>query len=525
MLPPVRITQTELIGCIGRIAQRHQIAGVCDPDELPSKARANPRETLSYLRKQSIADLPRWASRADALDAQLLVIASGWDRWRHELHNLRGGIATGLFYDQLGAALGLGPDSHHRGEDDPRPDRRRRTGRGNPNKPAQDRLANLTDLLRHDCPDPDLTRAGRRDTARDPKHPAWDWLIENRDDLADVTRKLVAGATRYKVPSRRWLDELIADIDDDALNPGTPAILGLAVAEIRTSRPVVELTTTHDVHRVLLAADALRCRYSGALARNPDTRKIRTHWQSAPPPADVAALTVEIARRRERHGDTRRDRIPSPDAAEPADLLRFLREAPSANRVVRAHDHLAGLRLCSALWWQDRPDELYAIQSGLRIGNRMDVLRRQMGSSYAITRGQGVQDRADRLSQLMDRGKPDEKGARARRGSTAAPLAREGGWIAAQQEEVGRLAQRLLASIAGIEIAEDDRYWLDILAAEDTFTSESLVTFAFAADEAQHVLEAAGLISGGIARVLAEVDALPGVRRIRTAVQPGLATD
>jgi len=361
--------------------------------------------------------------------------------------------------------------------------------------------------------------------AHEPHHPAWDWLTENRSELTAITRKLAAEAIRHKVSSRRWVDELVADIDDDALNPGLPAVLGLAVAEIRTSRSVVELTTTHGVHRALLAADALRCAYSGALARSPRTGKIRTHWQSAPPPADVAVLAEEIARRREHHGDARRDRIPSPDAVAPIDLLRFLREAPSSSRVVRAHDHLAGVRLCNALWWQDRSDELYAIQSGLHIGQRKDVLRRQMGSSYAISRGQGVQDRADRLSQLMERGKPDEKGARARRGTQAAPLAREGGWIASQQGKLGRLAQRLVESIAGIEISEDDRYWLDLLADEDVFTSESLVTFAFAADEAQQVLETVGDDSGELARVIAEVDALPGVRRIRTAVQDGLVPD
>ncbi|SFQ30055.1 hypothetical protein [Amycolatopsis rubida] len=519
MLPPVRITRTELIGCIGRITQRHRITDRSEVADLPIAARSDPREILLYLRKQSIADQPSWASRADALDAQLLVIASGWDRWRAERHHLRGGLGDGLFYDQLGDALGLGPNSHLRGERDPRPERRRRSGRGDPHQPARNRLNALTDLLRYDMPEQDLTRPGRRDAIRDPKHPAWGWLAENHVALTTVARDLAAAATRYKVASR-WVDELVADVVDGVLNPGTPAVLGLAVAEIRTSRPVIELTTTHAVHRVLLAADALRCQFSGALARNPDNGKIQAHWQSAPPPTDVAALAAEIARRRERHGDARRDRIPSPDAAEPADLLRFLRSSPAASRVVRAHDHLAGLRLCNALWWQDRAAELHAIRFGLGIGEPRDVLRRQIGSSYAITRGQGVQDRLDRLDQLVSRGKPDEKGARARRGTGPAPLAREEEWVASHQQELRCVAKRLIDSVAKIAIHDDDRYWLDILAAAEKYTPADLASFAFAAEEAETALLAAETVPSVIDDLLAEVDQLPTVRRLRSASRP-----
>ncbi|MGW4528319.1 hypothetical protein [Amycolatopsis sp. NPDC004378] len=516
MLPPVRITRTELVGCIGRITQRHQNAGCCDPDDLPSAARADPRETLSYLRKHPIPDVPLWISRADALDAQLLVIASAWDRWRTERHHLRGGLGDGLFYDQLGDALGIGRDSHNREEGDPRPARRRRSGRGDPHQPARWRLGTLTDLLRYDEPALDLSRPARRDRVADPADPRWAWLAEHHVELTEITHGLVAAAERHGATTRRWLDELVADLADNAITPSTPAVLGLAIAELRTSRQVAELTSTHTVHRVLLAGDALRCRFSGT--------GCHAHWQSAPPPVDVAAVVRAIARRRDRMDDPRLDQIPAPEAAEPADVLAFLRRSPATNRAVRAFDHLDALRLLNALWWLDRNAELAALRFGLRLGQTKDVLRRQIGASYAITRGQGVQDRVDRLTSLTTRGRPDEKQARDMRNAGTSQLSAEHDWVAANLECLRRTASALLTAADQLEIPEDERDWLDLLASEhkaDEFNANSLVTFAYAADEIQDMLDQSdGENHADVRSLLEEIDVFPTVKRLRAATRP-----
>ncbi|WP_143021483.1 hypothetical protein [Prauserella marina] len=516
MLPPVRITRIELIGCIGRITQRHRNAGCCLPDDVLSPTRANPRDALAYLRKHPISEAPGWINRADALDAQLLVIACAWDRWRTEWHHLRGGLSDGLFYDQLGTGLGIGRDSHDRAPDDPRAVRRRRTGRGDPHQPARWRLATLTDLLRYDEPTQDLARPSRRARVVDPDDPRWPWLADHRDELVEVALGLAAAADRYGVKARRWLDELVADLADDAITPSTPAVLGLAIAEVRTARPVVELTSTHAVHRVLLAGDAFRCQFSGI--------GCHAHWQSAPPPADVAALVRAISRRRERMDDPRLDQIPSPDAADPADVLLFLRRSPAANRGVRAFDHLDALGLGNALWWQDRNAELAALRFGLRIGQPKDVLRRQIGASYAITRGQGVQDRADRLTSLTTRGRPDEKQARDMRNSGQSQLSQEHGWIASNHTLLRRVAEALLSAADLLDVPEDERDWLDLLASEyksDEFSTKSLVTFAYAADEIQEALDDA--VDTGhhdVLSILDEVDEFPNVKRLRAATRP-----
>lgn len=515
MLPPVRVTQTELIGCICRIGERHENVGCCDPAEAPSVEHADPRDTLSYLRKHPVSQESGWVHRADALDAQLLVIASSWDRWRSERYHLRGGLSDGVFFDQLGDALGLGRNSHVRGENDPRGARRWRTGGGDPHQPARARLATLNDLLRYDEPMQDLSRRGRRARGFDPDNPQWVWLAEHGAKLAAVAYSLVAAANRYGITARRWLDELVADIADAALTPATPAVLGLAIAEVRTARPIVELTSTHAVHRMLLAGDALRCQFSGI--------GCHAHWQSAPPPTDVADLVRGIARRRERVDDSRRDQIPSPDAAEPADVLLFLRQSPAANRAVRALDHLAGLGLGNALWWQDRVAERAALRFGLRMGRPRDVLRRQIGASYAIKRGQGVQDRADRLASLTARGRPDEKQERGMRHSNRRTSAPNHSWVTENRAVLRCVASSMLQSAVDLQIPEGERDWLDLLAADrkdDELTATSLVTLAYAANEIQDALDKLDAAKhADVQDLLDRVDSFPTVRRVRLSAK------
>lgn len=516
MLPPVRITQTELVRAIGRIARRHQDTGCCEPDEIPSPARLNSRDTLAFLRRHPVQQTPGWIARADSLDAQLLVIASTWDHWRTEYFHLRGGLSDGLFHDQFGAALGLGPEGQPRDESDPRPARRGRTGSGNPQQPSRVRMAALADLLRHDDPTPKLDRTSRRSQPVDPEDARWTWLADHRDALASVALGLAAVADRHRLLDHRWRDELVADVTDDALTPATLAVLGLTIAEIRTARPIAELTTTHNVHRLLLEGDALRCQFSGV--------DCHAHWQSAPPHSDVAALVREIAQRRERMDDHRWGQLPSPEAAEPAEVLQFLRRCPATNRAVRARDHLAGLRLGNELWWRDRNDERTALQFGLRIGNPKDVLRRQIGASYAITSGQGVRDRADRLASLTTHARPDEKLARDLRNPQPSQLSQEDSWILTNHEMLRRVATSLLDAATSLGIPDDERDWLDLLASEcrvGSLTSSSLVTFAYAADEIQDALEGVEHETlQAIQLLLNEVDGFPGVHRLRAATRP-----
>ncbi|WP_146772032.1 hypothetical protein [Lentzea atacamensis] len=446
------------------------------------------------------------------MDAQLLVVASTWDRWRSERYHLRGGLADGLFYDQMGAVLGLGRESHRRTENDPRPARRRRTGRGDPHQPARARLATLSDLLRHDDPNPDLSRGVRRENEVELEDPRWTWVIDHREQLGHVSYQLAAAAGRHGVTSR-WVDELIADVDSDAVSPATPAVLGLAIAEVRTARAVVELTTTHAVHRILLTGEALRCQFSGI--------GCHAHWQSAPPPTDVASLVREIAHRRDRLGDSRLDHLPSPEVAEPAMVLAFLRRSPCTNRAARALDHLAGLQLCNALWWQDRAAELTALRAGLKIGSPRDVLRRQLGAVHAITRGQGVQDRFDRLAGLAEFGQPDEKQGREARRIRTAPANAEDHWVAANQAAIDQVAFALLSMTSALVVPEEEREWLDLLALErkdGTYTRSSLVTIAYAAEEVQAALGSGAKVpSIEVKKILDAVDALPTVKRIRAA--------
>lgn len=471
---------------------------------------------LSYLRRHSHVGAPSWLARADALDAQILVIAASWDLWRTELRHLRGGLSDGLFYDELGAALGLGPTAHVRHEHDPRPARRRRTGRGDPHQPARERLTTLTALLHYD--DFDLDFTGPQLHIADPADQRRTWLAQHHEALTVVGTNLLAAADHHQVPTRIWLDHLDSEIADGSFNLATPAVLGLALAEIRTARPIVELTSRHSVHGALVAGDKLRCSYSGV--------GCHAHWRSPPPRPDTPHLADDIRRRRERVEDPRRVQLPASDTARPVDVLTFLRRCPSNDRGIRRCDHLSALALVSALWWVDRGDELWALRAGLR----SRVFRTQLAAPYNISSGQGLQDRVDRLTSLSTRGRLDEKHTRQMRQPDTDPKRQEP-VTATDRDRIDGLASDLLTIVAAtLEIAEGERDWLDLLGAElrgddrSGYVS-SIVMLALAAAEVQNAVADSVSLSHldrtAITALLATIDGLPSVSRIRRSTATG----
>jgi hypothetical protein len=118
--------------------------------------------------------------------------------------------------------------------------------------------------LKYDRPDEKLTREERHLQATDATYRDARilWIELHKDRLYSLTTRLLAEADRHGVAEREWLDELEHDHIRDAFTPGSMGVLGLALAEIRTARAVVELRTTHSVHRVLAAGDKLRAGYA-----------------------------------------------------------------------------------------------------------------------------------------------------------------------------------------------------------------------------------------------------------------------
>ncbi|WP_370645553.1 hypothetical protein [Pseudonocardia sp. DSM 110487] len=212
---------------------------------LPDSPDSDPREVLDYLRKHSGPDIPRWVLQADVSDALTLLNWLWWEDRRRELHFLKAGRSRGLFLTQLGAQVGVGKQG------------------------LLDRIDRLEALLRYDRPDEQITRSSRR-LAREARQrrPAEDaWLDAHRDELVAVSAGLSAQADRYKLEreDRVWVDQLALDADDDELTAAARmAILGLAVAELRTAPAVLALDSKrpHAVHMALSRADRLRSRFA-----------------------------------------------------------------------------------------------------------------------------------------------------------------------------------------------------------------------------------------------------------------------
>lgn len=199
----------------------------------------DPRDVLDYLHKHDHRGMPAWAAHADISDSLVLLNWLWWEDRRRRLTVLRAGRRHGMGLMQLGTPLGM----------------RSRQG-------AQDLQDRLEALLRYDRPDEKLTRTGRRLSDPDDTDARAAWIAANTHLIHDTARQLLTEAEAWNVPERDWLDELAADLADDAVTPATIAVLGLATAEIRASPGLHALKTWHRLNRILGSADGLRAEYA-----------------------------------------------------------------------------------------------------------------------------------------------------------------------------------------------------------------------------------------------------------------------
>lgn len=261
MVTPPRILAAERDAAIARIDRRH--ARFDDPRR--SELGSEPREVLEFVLGRGTVGVPRWVSAADHADALVLWTWLWWEDRRTERRLLRQGLAAGLSLSDLGSPLGI------------------TTRQG-----TQDRIDRLGALLEYDRPDEQLSRDLRRQLrARDARQV---WIDDHRDEVRAVLLALLIQAHRVLAegdadldsgadgstpgpgrdieievhPAREWLDAIGADYTDDTLTPATLAAAGLAAAELRTDRSVLNLDRHHRIHGALHALDALRAQLGTA---------------------------------------------------------------------------------------------------------------------------------------------------------------------------------------------------------------------------------------------------------------------
>jgi hypothetical protein len=192
----------------------------------------------------------------------------------------------------------------------------------------------------------------------------------------------------------------------------------------------------------------------------------------------------------------RRIKVDDPDRA----LLPDDTENPQVSEVYAVLDYLAthirvpewvtradvsdALRLNNYLWWDERRREL----AWLRTGVRRKLMLAQLGAAVG-TGKQGVRDRIDRLEALLAYQRPDEQLTReARRAARAADARREveTGWVDTHAEQLTAISGGFTAAAERYELADDEREWVDELAAdarEQAFSPASMAVLGLAADE------------------------------------------
>lgn len=257
MATPPRITEIERDAAVERIAARHR--RIDDPRS--SELGTEPRDVISFVLDRGPAGVPRWVAALDHHDALVLSTWCWWEERRRERRLLRQGLHLGLTAGELGAPLGM---SSRQG--------------------LRDRLDRLDALLSHDRPDEQLSRAARR-AGRE--HDARQyWIDLHRAYVSSVLAALIAQTRRVlgapadgagpageddlaaaDESAREWLDELAGDYEDAALTPATLAVAGLLAAELRAHPRVLGLAPRHRVHAALASVEALRTRFSAAIAR------------------------------------------------------------------------------------------------------------------------------------------------------------------------------------------------------------------------------------------------------------------
>lgn len=250
-----KVHRAEVARAIAKIANRRTKVDDPNREKLPDSPDSDPREVLDYLQKHSGDDIPKWVLQADVCDALTLTNWLWWEDRRRELHFLQAGRKRGLFLAQIGAQVGVGKQG------------------------VLDRIDRLEALLLYDRPDEKITRAARRGRreSRARREGEQAWLDQHREELIALIADLVEQADYHCLDDedREWVDQLALDVRDDDLSPATMAMLGLAVADIRTASAVLELDTTrpHRIHTVLAGADRLRSQFAELGSRTSRLRR------------------------------------------------------------------------------------------------------------------------------------------------------------------------------------------------------------------------------------------------------------
>lgn len=153
-------------------------------------------------------------------------------------------------------------------------------------------------------------------------------------------------------------------------------------------------------------------------------------------------------------------------------------------RWVLQADVCDALTLNNWLWWEDRRRELHFLKAGRDRGLFLSQLGAQVGTGK-----QGVLDRIDRLEALLRYDRPDEKLTRAARLAEREARDRrptEEAWLAANRAELLDVVAGLVREAARFELQDDEREWLDELAADAEaadFTPASMVILGLATAE------------------------------------------
>lgn len=243
MATPPRPSRLEVGAALERIRARHDRVEDPHRDQLGEE----PRDVLAYLRRRS-GSLPRAVAADDVWDELVLHAALRWEDIDRERALLRRARHLGLSLSELAAHHGI------------------RTRQG-----MQDHLDRLDALVDVGTPDVHLTRAARR---REKARPADQrWLDTHHHEVLDGLRALVHQVDRalFRADTGEgadaeleWLDELRADVDDDALSPATLGLLGLLLGELRPRPEVGTLDRAHGLHRAMRSCERLRSWWEAA---------------------------------------------------------------------------------------------------------------------------------------------------------------------------------------------------------------------------------------------------------------------
>ena len=193
-----------------------------------------------------------------------------------------------------------------------------------------------------------------------------------------------------------------------------------------------------------------------------------------------------IASRRAKVDDRNRDRLPDSPRSDPREVLDYLQRFSGRDipRWVLQADVCDALTLNNWLWWEDRRRELHFLKAGRDRGLFLSQLGAQVGTGK-----QGVLDRIDRLEALLRYDRPDEKLTRAARLAERQARDRrptEEAWLSAHRDELRDLVSGLVREAARFELQDEEREWLDELAADgeaDDFTPASMVILGLATAE------------------------------------------